>query len=216
MITDPLQISYDRVAADYTAHIADELTGKPLDRALLLAFAEQVRPLGPVADLGCGPGHVAAFLADAGVAVEGIDYSSEMVAQAARRYPTLTFRQGDPRAPDVAEVSLGGMVAFYSIIHLPPDGLVPTFQAWWRALRPAGLVLVAFHIGESVRHLAEWWGHPVDLAFRFLPVTTVTEALEQAHFTILATLQRAPDPAVEHLSQRAYLLARKDVVGGDT
>lgn len=92
MHTDPLQTSYDRVAADYTAHIADELAGKPLDRALLLAFAEQVRPLGPVADLGCGPGHVAAFLAEAGVAVEGIDYSSGMVAQAARRYLTLTVR----------------------------------------------------------------------------------------------------------------------------
>lgn len=76
-------------------------------------------------------------------------------------------------------------------------------------------MLVAFHIGESVRHLTAWWGHPVDLAFRFLPVATVTEALEQSRFTILATLQRAPDPAVEHPSQRAYLLTRKDGVGGE-
>jgi trans-aconitate methyltransferase len=94
----PVSTSYDRVATEYTARIADELAGKPLDRALLHAFAEQVGALGPIGDLGCGPGHVAAFLASAGVAVEGIDLSSGMIAHARQRYPTLAFRQGDMRS----------------------------------------------------------------------------------------------------------------------
>src|SRR5690349_10665090 len=93
-----LAASYDRVAGEYTARIADELDGKPLDRALLHAFAEQVGGAGTVADIGCGPGHVAAFLAASGAQVEGIDLSEGMVAQARRRYPALAFRQGDMRA----------------------------------------------------------------------------------------------------------------------
>lgn len=204
-----LPTSYDRVAADYTARIADELAGKPLDRALLHAFAEQAGALGPVADLGCGPGHVAAFLAAAGAAVVGFDLSSGMIDQARRRYPALDFRQGDLRSLDAADATYGGVIAFYSIIHLAEGELDPAFAEWRRALRPGGLALVAFHIGDSVVHLDEWWDHPVDLDFRFLPVEWVTSALERAQFTIEALLQRSPYPGIEHPSQRAYVLARK-------
>ena len=207
--SDPLSTSYDRVAADYTARIADELAGKPLDRALLQAFAEQVCTLGPVADLGCGPGHVAAFLAASGVQVEGFDLSQGMISQARQRYPTLTFRQGDMRSLAVADATFGGITAFYSIIHLNEDELAPAFQEWWRVLRPSGLVLVAFHIGEHVVHLDEWWQHPVDLDFRFLSVDTVTTAVASAQFIIEAVVQRSPYPDVEHPSQRGYVLARK-------
>jgi SAM-dependent methyltransferase len=204
-----LRASYDQVAADYTAQIADELAAKPLDRALLAAFAEQAGALGLVADLGCGPGHVVAHLAATGIEVEGIDLSDGMVAAARQRYPALVFRQGDMRSLAAADATYGGVVAFYSIIHLADDELAPTFREWQRALRPSGLALVAFHIGDAVLHLDTWWQRPVDLDFRFLPVERVTTALVEAQFTIEAVTQRAPYPGAEHASQRAYVLARK-------
>lgn len=54
--------SYDALAATYTERIFGELAGKPLDRHLLNRFAEDVRGRGLVADVGCGPGHVARYL----------------------------------------------------------------------------------------------------------------------------------------------------------
>ncbi|MFZ0190960.1 MAG: hypothetical protein WAL72_28910, partial [Streptosporangiaceae bacterium] len=39
--------SYDAVAAAYADQLSDELRRKPLDRALLTAFAEQVRAVTP-------------------------------------------------------------------------------------------------------------------------------------------------------------------------
>lgn len=206
----PLATSYDRIAAAYTAHIADELAGKPLDRALLRALAESVGTLGPICDAGCGPGHVAAFLAGAGATVEGIDLSAGMIEQARARYPHLSFRQGDMRTLPLPDASLGGIVAFYSIIHLAPDELVPTLRDWRRALRPEGQVLVAFHMGDEVVHRCEMWEQPVDLDFRFLPSPVVTGALEEAGFAVEARLERTPYVDVEHPSQRAYVLARKD------
>jgi SAM-dependent methyltransferase len=204
-----LSESYDRVAAEYTARIADELAGKPLDRALLHAFAEQVGELGPIADIGCGPGHVTAFLASAGAVVEGIDLSPGMIAQAHQRYPTLAFRQGDMRSLAVADATFGGILSFYSIIHLAPSELVPTLREWWRVLRPVGYVLVAFHSGDTVVHLDSWWDQPVELDFRFLQADAVATALRQAQFSIEATVRRSPYPDVEHPSERVYLLARK-------
>lgn len=210
MSTSSLSSSYDRVAAQYTAQIADELAGKPLDRALLQAFAEQVGTLGPICDLGCGPGHVAAFLASTGASVEGIDLSSAMISSARQRYPQLVFRQGDIRSLEMADTTFGGVAAFYSIIHLTPEEHLPTFQDWWRVLRPGGRVLLAFHVGDTVLHLDEWWGQPVDLDFRFLQPDAIAAALRQAQFSIEAIVRRAPYLDVEHPSERAYILARKD------
>ena len=91
--------SYDAVASGYAEAMSDELRHKPLDRALLTVFAEQVRlggrrPSDParVWDVGCGPGHVTAFLAGLGLDAAGIDLSDRMVAQARARHPGLEFR----------------------------------------------------------------------------------------------------------------------------
>lgn len=201
--------SYDHVAAAYTAQIADELAGKPLDRALLLAFAEQVGTRGPIGDLGSGPGHVAAFLAEAGSEVIGFDLSQGMVEQASARYPAIPFRQADMRSLPVEDGAFGGIVAFYSIIHLQPENIAATFREWRRTLRPGGLVLVAFHIGQDIVHLDEWWEQLVDLDFRFLPLETVAEALHDAGFAVEYMIRRTPYPGVEHPSERGYIQARR-------
>jgi SAM-dependent methyltransferase len=133
---DPLDAtrrSYDAVAETYVRLFGDELAGKPLDRALLAAFVETVS--GPVADLGCGPGHVTAHLRGLGCQAFGVDLSPEMVEAARRAYPAVSFSQGDMTQLDISSGSLGGIVAFYSIIHLPPDLLplaLPSSPGCWR------------------------------------------------------------------------------------
>src|SRR3974390_3500651 len=87
--------SYDALAERYSAQLGDELVHKPLDRALLGALVEQTPPGTPVADLGCGPGHVAAWLAAQGLRAVGIDMSPGMVAVGRREHPEVEFRQGD-------------------------------------------------------------------------------------------------------------------------
>jgi ubiquinone/menaquinone biosynthesis C-methylase UbiE len=76
--------SYDAVAEEYAAGFRDELESKPLDRALLASLVEQAGPGMPVADLGCGPGHITAWLAAQGAAAVGIDLSAGMVAVSRR------------------------------------------------------------------------------------------------------------------------------------
>lgn len=87
--------------------IADELAGKPFDREQLNRLAEVA--VGRICDLGCGPGHIAAYLRERGAAVLGIDISAGMVAQARQRYPDIEFRQGKMAALDVADDSGGGI-----------------------------------------------------------------------------------------------------------
>ncbi|MFE2541816.1 class I SAM-dependent methyltransferase [Actinacidiphila glaucinigra] len=198
--------SYDTVAEEYRERIGDELAHKPLDRALLAALAEQAAD-GPVADLGCGPGHVTAWLAARGVRAVGIDLSPGMVALAHREHPAADFREGDLLRLPAADGEFAAVVALYSVIHLTPDELGAAFGEMRRVLRPSGRALVAFHTGQETRRVTRWWGHEVDVDFHFHEAATVSAALAGAGFVTEARMERAPYPQ-EAETRRVYVLAR--------
>jgi SAM-dependent methyltransferase len=207
--TDDLREGYDRVAGTYAERIARELAGKPFDRELLDRFAGLTGPIGPVYDLGCGPGHVARYLHERGVDVVGIDLSPGMVAEAERLNPGLTIRVGDMAALNVADGSVGGIVAFYSVIHVPRDCHPALFAAWRRVLRPGGYLLLSFHLGESDRHVDDLWGIPVSLDFLFFTAEEIVRAIDGAGLAIVDRIVRPPYPEVEVQTERCYVLARK-------
>jgi SAM-dependent methyltransferase len=204
-----LQASYDRVADEYAARLFGELAHKPLDRALLDCLAEQARGRGPIADIGCGPGQVARYLHERGAPVLGVDLSPGMVALARRLSPEIPFQQGSMLGLDVEDGAWGAIAAFYSIIHLPPGQLPAAMREFQRVLRPGGLLLLAFHVGQECVHLDEWWGLPVAVDFHFYQTETLESHLAAAGFVVEARVERLPYPAVEHPSRRGYLLARK-------
>ncbi len=207
-VPNPLRDSYDAVAAEYVEHLFTELEKKPLDRHLLNRFAEEVRGRGLVEDLGCGPGHVARYLHEQGVNVLGIDLSPEMIRQAARLSPEIEFRVGDLLALDLADATLAGIVAFYSMIHFEPPQLDLALREMRRVLAPDGLLLLAFHIGTETLHLDELWGQAVSLDFRFLVPDEVKAALAAAGFVVTESTEREPYEGAEYPSRRCYLVAR--------
>ncbi len=208
MISD-VQTSYDVVADEYVRRIFDELEHKPLDRELLDRLAARVRGIGPICDMGCGPGHVARYLHERGVQVVGIDLSPVMVGHARTLNPAIEFSQGDMRSLDIEDGAFGGIAAFYSIIHIPRPEVVAVLGEMKRALRPGGWLLLAFHIGDNVLHLDEWWGQQVSVDFLFFRPDEMTVFLKSAGFEVAEIVEREPYPGVEHPSRRAYIFAEK-------
>jgi len=206
---DAVRGSYDRVAGEYMARFRDELAHKPLDRALLDAFAEDIGGRGPVGDVGCGPGQISRYLHGRGLQVVGVDLSAEMVALARRWTPEVQFRQGTMLALDAQDGAWAGIVAFYAIVHLAPAQVGIALQEFYRVLRAEGLLLLAFHGGVERIHRDEWLGQQVNLDFHFFTRETIERELREAGFTVEAALERQPYTQVEHPSQRVYLLARK-------
>jgi ubiquinone/menaquinone biosynthesis C-methylase UbiE len=154
-MTDPhprVPASYDRVAEQYEAAFGDELNQNPLHRALLDCFVTLVSTSGgdgPIGDVGCGPGHVAAYLSQRGLRVVAIDLSPRMVDVARRRYPDLDVRVGSMTSLDVPDAVWAGLVAIYSIIHLPIDDRRQAYREFARVLRPGAWILVAFHVDSA-------------------------------------------------------------------
>lgn len=202
-----VRASYDSAAQAYAEHLAAELEHKPLDRHLLNRFAEAVRGRGPVADLGCGPGHVAGYLHAQGVDVFGIDLSPEMVRVASGLNPGLAFQVGDMKQLEIPAGSLAGAVAFYSIVHFSLAELGPVFQQVRRALAPGGLALLAFHVGDQWVHVDDLFGVPVALDFRFHLPDQVVDALRSAQLAVIEHVEREPYEGAEYPSRRCYLLA---------
>ena len=204
-----VQESYDRVADEYTQRIGHELEHKPFDRELLDAFAAQVRGKGPVADLGCGPGMAASYLRERGVDAFGVDLSPRMVACAGAMHPNVEFRTGDFMHLEVADGALTAIVSLYALVHLTPAQVRMALAEFHRALRPGGLLLLAFHVGSEVRHATDWWGKPVDLDFVFFETNDMLAQLWGAGFDTEYHVERGPYPDAELQTQRSYILARK-------
>jgi SAM-dependent methyltransferase len=201
--------SYDRVADEYARRIHSELAHKPFDRELLDQFAARVKGRGPVGDLGCGPGMIAAYLATQGVSsVFGIDASPRMIARATELYPGVSFRTGDFRRLDAPDDSWAGIAAFYSLIHTPRDEVRAILREFHRVLMPGGLLLLAFHVGNEVRHASEWWGAEVDIDFVFFEMSEMLTYVWSAGFDSELDVTREPYPDVELQTQRGYILAR--------
>ncbi|MET8447716.1 methyltransferase domain-containing protein [Streptomyces sp. NPDC005209] len=200
---------YDTIAEDYAAHFPDPLGTRPLDRAVLSAFAELVGDGGRVADLGCGPGRVTAHLDSLGLRVFGVDLSRGMVEFARLEHPDLTFRQGSMLDLDLPDGDLAGVVAWYSVIHTPVDRLPDLFAEFYRVLAPGGHLLLAFQVGDEPLRLDRPFGHPVRLDFHRRQPGRMTELLTAAGFEPLARTVREPNREAGESTPQAFLIARK-------
>jgi len=205
-----LQNSYDRVAEDYAKQFGDELTKKPFDCRMLNRLVENVGKQETICDLGCGSGHIASYLSRRGAKVCGIDLSPEMVKQARRLNPEISFRQGNMLdLKETPDDSFGGIAAFYSIIHVSRNSVIDALREMKRVLRPEGLLLLTFHIGQEIRHLDEWFDKKVSLDFFFFETDEMKQYLATAGFEIEEAIEREPIPDIEVQTRRAYIFARK-------
>jgi SAM-dependent methyltransferase len=168
-LTGAIRDNYDSVAGEYARRIFDELQHKPLDRQLLARFAAETAGRGQVCDMGCGPGHVARALHEAGANVFGLDLSPSMLDEARRLNPGIDFQIGNMLALDLADDALAGITAFYAVVNLPPSTLPTAFGEMLRVLQPGGLLLLASHIGEEVRHVTTFLDRPIAMDFFYLP-----------------------------------------------
>ena len=132
-----------------------------------------------------------------------------MLREAGVIAPAAPRAAADMRQLPFADQSLAGICALYSVIHILPNDRPRVFGEFHRVLRPGGVALVAFHIGDEVRHLDDWWGIPVSVDFRFLRTEVIAGEILATGFAIEDEIERAPYPDIEHASRRGYIYARR-------
>jgi uncharacterized protein YceH (UPF0502 family) len=202
--------SYDAVATAYADHLVDELAELPfetwlLDRVVAHAAGQ------PVVEVGSGPGHVTAYLADRGAQALGIDLSPAMVSEARRRFPDRSFEVGDLRRLTRPATSSGwaAVLGWYCLIHLAASELPDAVAALVRPLVPGGWLVLGLHAGAEVRHLDEWFGQEVDLDVVLHEAASVAGIVAAAGLVDLEWYLRGPLTARGETTQRLYVVARR-------
>ncbi|MFF0161904.1 methyltransferase domain-containing protein [Streptomyces sp. NPDC005263] len=202
--------AYDDAAPTYAELFSDSLRDRPLDRAILGVFAEVVRAGGnrPVADLGCGPGHVTAHLEELGLTAFGIDASPAMIELARQACPGLRFEVGSMAALDIADGALGGVLSRWSVIHTPPPELPGILAEFHRVLAPGGHLLIGFSATADPSHPTQVFDHAVAPAYRWWP-DHLAAMLRTAGLAEVARMVREPQPTDRRQFREIHLLARR-------
>ncbi|MDQ6659184.1 MAG: DUF480 domain-containing protein [Actinomycetota bacterium] len=201
---------YDACAGGYAEHLRNELADKPFDRWLLDRVADAAAG-GPVADVGCGPGQVTAYLAAAGAAATGFDLSPGMIKQARLDHPDLRFEVGDLTRLLRPHSAAGwaAMTAWYSLVHLADSELLRVLADLARVLSPGGVLALAVHTGDRIQHADELFGVAVDLDFVLHDRRRLLAAVAEAGLVDVEWYLRGPNPSIEVATERLYVLARR-------
>ena len=187
--------SYDRVADAYVELGMGRLEPEPWLRAVLAAFAESVRGLGPVLDVGCGPGTVTAHLAELGVDAAGVDLSPRMVEHARRQYPGLPFSVASATELALAPASLGGVLGWWSLFNLPRATLRGVLRAFAEALVPGGQALIGTHVGDGdIARTESYGGLPVSWTTHLYRPETLAAMVADAGLEAVAEVRLPPQP----------------------
>ena len=182
---DRIGTAYDVVAREHQGLQKKAPAGSRWDRAVLAAFAEIVEP--PVLEVGCGPGRITGHLARLGVAIRGIDLSPRMIEVARTTYPDLDFAVGSLFDLDVPDGGLGGLVAWYALVHTPRHLLPAAFGEFFRVLRPGGRLLVA------AKGRDERYGNAVGFDVYGCPPQVLIDLMIEAGFVESVRLVRAAE-----------------------
>ncbi|MFA0849802.1 class I SAM-dependent methyltransferase [Curtobacterium sp. WHRI 8282] len=171
--------AYSARADEYAALLGSMDAVHPDDRALVDAWA--AGQSGALVDAGCGPGHWTAHLAQQGHRVSGIDAAPEFVEHARRTHgASVDFRVGSLDALPLADGSVDGVLAWYSVIHHEPSRIGGPLDEFRRVLTPGGGLLLGFFEGAAV----EAFDHAVITAYRW-PVASLAALLDEAGFDVV-------------------------------
>lgn len=191
MSLDRVRDAYGAWADVYADRFADAGLLHPDDRALLETWLVG-RP-GRVLDLGCGPGHLTAHLASAGVDVAGVDPVEAFVSIARARFPGVSYEVGS--FGSVVDSGLDGLLSWYSTIHTPPDEIDVTLAHLRGLLATGGVLVLGFfdHLGAR----PEPFDHKVTVAYRW-PTRELARRVESAGFSVAHTETRPERPERRH------------------
>ncbi|MFI5725359.1 class I SAM-dependent methyltransferase [Streptomyces cyaneofuscatus] len=208
--------SYDAIAPAYAEFSRGELAAKPLERGVLAVFAELAAAGGgglPVADVGCGTGRVTAHLSELGLGLDvfGIDLSPQMLAVARQDHPGLRFEEGSMLALGLPDASLGGLLAWYSTIHVPDEELPRAFAELHRVLAPGAPVQLGFQVGDEPLRMTEALGEEVSLVFHRRQPERVAALLRAAGLEARAVVrkERETEGPFPERAPQGFVLARR-------
>jgi ubiquinone/menaquinone biosynthesis C-methylase UbiE len=103
-----------------------------------------------VLDAGCGAGMWVQFLREKGYAVEGLDFSSELVERLRRTYPDTQWTEGDIRRMPFADASFDAVFS-WGVVEHDEAGPAAALREFFRILKPGGVAVVTVPLNTAAQ-----------------------------------------------------------------
>lgn len=183
---DIVRTSYGSRANEYVAALGTIDHVAAPDLALVGQWATGLN--GPVLDVGCGPGQWTRYIASLGIKVAGVDPVPHFIESAQANYPGLRYRTGRADSLGCVDGELGGVLAWYSLIHMPAEQVRQALTEFARCVQAGGGLALGFFTGPKL----ETFEHAITTAY-YWPMDLLTSEVENAGFTVTHTETRT-DP----------------------
>ncbi len=196
--------SYNQVAKNYAAKFFADDSDRPYLDNFLKLLPENAKVL----DAGCGPGNYSSYLHELGFEVVGTDLSEGMLTVARKNVPHVKFIQADLRTQPFPPNSFKGIVAAYSLIHLPTKDLLLALKHLHSLLSNKGLLYLALQEGKEKDIADHSLGDDAVLIFSCYTLEEITDYLDKANFEVVYSFVRPPN-ANEIAHNKLFVIARK-------
>lgn len=171
---------YDAIGEEYTSKRHKNLP----EMKFLPEFCEYISPNGKLLDLGCGAGVPFTKYISERYDTTGVDISPKQIELAKKNVSNATFLCKDMTNLDFPDNSFEGILAYYSIIHVPRDEQFGLFTAMFRILKPKGVALLSLHSSNDPESIFDDFFNTKMYWSGFDTITNI-ELLKKVGFTIL-------------------------------
>ncbi len=136
-------------AANAAAYSRDWLS-QPAPTDLYDLLTRYFVPHGETADVGCGNGRDAGWLADRGHRVSGFDGSPELLAEARRLFPKVAFEHATlPGLEQIASRRFDNVLCETVIMHLARADIPAAIGSLKRIVREGGVLYLSWRVTEG-------------------------------------------------------------------
>ncbi|MGA7776224.1 MAG: class I SAM-dependent methyltransferase [Paraburkholderia sp.] len=137
--------AYSQDAARYSQEWLDQ----PPPNDLYALLETHLVPQGKTAEIGCGNGRDAAWLAAQDYDVTGFDAAEGLLAEARRLHPQITFREASLPSLEAIDETFDNVVCETVIMHLPAEAIPLAVDNLRRILRPNGVLYLSWRVTEG-------------------------------------------------------------------
>ncbi|MBR2543620.1 class I SAM-dependent methyltransferase [Candidatus Saccharibacteria bacterium] len=181
---------YNQIAKQY----AKDFGCKISDKKVIGKFIAELKPNSKVLDLGAGIGNFANYLSEKGFDCVCYDFSEEMMRESRKLYPDLEYILDD--AVNIRNhfnhQSMDGIVALYSLFHIPRQDLDKLFSELNYILKIGGVFcLIIYSGGESDDFVDEPYLNEEGkkaLYFNYFELEEILQLLDQNNFKVISKI----------------------------
>jgi len=197
-----VKAGYDAIANVYASKRHENLP----EMRFLPEFSDYIPLNGKVLDLGCGSGIPFSKYLSKRFEVTGIDISPNQIKLAKINVPQGRFYCGDMTSLKFPDNSFNGMLAFYSIIHVPRKEHYSLFCDMVRILKRNGVALINLHSTDDPESINnDFFGTSMFWSGYDWKINEVL--LQEAGFTILWS--KIVKDSLDTKSQHLFVLGKK-------